>query len=78
MNIPTILGKEKIAANEVAFDIDGVIADTFRAFVQTARKHYGSRLTYDDITDYDFRNVIDFGEDSASEIEDLIDWDLGI
>ncbi|MDZ7698390.1 MAG: haloacid dehalogenase [Deltaproteobacteria bacterium] len=72
MNTPTTLGKAKIAANEVAFDIDGVIADTFRAFILAARKHYGSRLTYDDITDYDFRNVIDFDEHSANEIVEMI------
>jgi 5'(3')-deoxyribonucleotidase len=65
-------GKEKIEAREVAFDIDGVIADTFRAFIQTARRHHGSRLTYDDITDYDFRNIIDFDEDTADEIVDMI------
>lgn len=66
------LKEEKIAPTEVAFDIDGVIADSFGAFIQTARKYYGSRLTYNDVTDYDFRNVIDFDEATAHEIVDMI------
>ncbi|MFP3912780.1 MAG: 5' nucleotidase, NT5C type [Desulfobacteraceae bacterium] len=66
------LGAEKILPGEMAFDIDGVIADTFRAFVHTARKQYGSRITYEDITDYDFRRVIDFDPQMAERIVQMI------
>ena len=37
--------REKIAPGELAFDIDGVFADTFRVFVETA-KGYGVEVEY--------------------------------
>jgi uncharacterized HAD superfamily protein len=60
--------KNKIPPRELAFDIDGVFADTFRVFVETAQKDYGVRIEYEDITEYDFLSVIDMEEDIASEI----------
>ncbi len=66
------LEAEKILPGEMAFDIDGVIADTFRTFVHTARKQYGSRITYEDITDYDFRKIIDFDPQMADRIVQMI------
>lgn len=53
---------DKIAPRELAFDIDGVLADTFRVFVETAKKEYDIQVDYDDITEYDFRKVIDIDE----------------
>jgi hypothetical protein len=58
---------ERIAPNELAFDIDGVFADTFRVFVDTA-KGYGVSVEYEDITEYDFREVIDIDEETSNKI----------
>jgi uncharacterized protein len=60
--------KNRIPPRELAFDIDGVFADTFRVFVETAQKDYGVRIEYEDITEYEFLSVIDMEEDIASEI----------
>ena len=72
-------GIRKIRPAELAFDIDGVIADTFRAFVHTARKSYGVEIDYEAITDYDFKKVIDM-DDAASDaiIERILEDPLGI
>jgi hypothetical protein len=65
-------GLGKIPYNELAFDIDGVIADTFRAFVEAARSQYGIQVEYEDITEYDFRTVIDIDERTSYEIIEKI------
>ena len=65
-------GKRKISPRELAFDIDGVIADTFRAFVKTARDRYNVEIEYEAITDYDFRKVIDINEKASNEIIEMI------
>ena len=62
----------KIPPYELAFDIDGVFADTFRTFVETARKQYGIHIEYEDITEYDFRQVIDIDEKTSHEIIQMI------
>ena len=59
---------KKIPPRELAFDIDGVLADTFRVFVETARKQYRVPVTYEDITEYDFRKVIDIDREIAGNI----------
>jgi phosphoglycolate phosphatase-like HAD superfamily hydrolase len=58
----------KIAPYELAFDVDGVFADTFRIFVKTAREQYGIQVEYEDITEYNFREVIDIDEKTSYEI----------
>jgi uncharacterized HAD superfamily protein len=58
----------KILPKELAFDVDGVFADTFRVFVDTARNQYGIQVRYEDITEYDFRKVIDIDENTSQEI----------
>lgn len=62
----------KIPPNELAFDIDGVVADTFRALVEIAESQYGIRLQYDEITDYDFLSVLDIEEDIFNQIIGMI------
>jgi uncharacterized HAD superfamily protein len=57
-----------IPPDAIAFDIDGVIADTFRVFVDMARNEYGCRFTYEDITEYDFLTVLDMSERISNEI----------
>ena len=59
---------ERILPRELAFDVDGVFADTFKIFVETAREQYGIRVEYEDITEYDFRQVIDIDEKTSDEI----------
>jgi uncharacterized HAD superfamily protein len=58
----------RILPNELAFDVDGVFADTFKIFVETAREQYGLQVEYEDITEYDFREVIDIDEKTSDEI----------
>ncbi len=65
-------GTHKISPRELAFDIDGVIADTFRAFVNAARERYDIEIDYEAITDYDFRKVIDIDEGISNEIIEMI------
>ena len=65
-------GTRKISPRELAFDIDGVIADTFRAFIETARDGYNIEIDYEAITDYDFRKVIDIDEGTSNEIIEMI------
>lgn len=60
--------KNRIPPDKLAFDVDGVFADTFRIFVETARNEYGIDVEYEDITEYDFRKVIDIDEKTSNEI----------
>ncbi len=72
-------GQNKIPYNELAFDIDGVVADTFRAFVKVARSQYSVNLQYEAITDYDFMSVMDIKEDVFNEIiERVLEDPLGM
>jgi uncharacterized HAD superfamily protein len=59
---------DSILPRELAFDVDGVFADTFKIFVETAREQYGIQVAYEDITEYDFREVIDIDEKAIDEI----------
>lgn len=59
---------ENILPSELAFDIDGVLADTFRVFVETARKKYNVPVAYEDVTEYDFTKVIDIDLEIARGI----------
>jgi uncharacterized HAD superfamily protein len=52
----------QIRPEQIAFDIDGVVADTFRTFVRKARQEYGCQVRYQDITEYDFMKVIEIDE----------------
>ncbi|MBW2093438.1 MAG: haloacid dehalogenase [Deltaproteobacteria bacterium] len=61
-----------ISPRELAFDIDGVLADTFRVFVETARNQYHVQVAYEDITEYDFRKVIDIDIEIARDIIERI------
>lgn len=58
----------RILPNEIGFDVDGVFADTFSAFVEIASSRYGCRFSYEDITEYEFMNVIDIDERTSEEI----------
>lgn len=67
----------RILPGQIAFDIDGVIADSFRAFVRMAREDYGLDVSYEAITEYDFLKVLDMDVRIAREIIDrLLDFPL--
>jgi hypothetical protein len=69
----------KIAPKEIAFDVDGVFADTFQVFVEKARSDYGYRFGYEDITEYDFLKVLDMVEEESDAIvQTLLDRPLEI
>ncbi len=52
----------QIRPEQIAFDIDGVVADTFRTFVHKARREFGYQIRYQDITEYDFLKVVEIDE----------------
>ncbi len=58
----------RIHPEQIAFDIDGVVADTFRTFVHKAWRDYGCRVRYQDITEYDFMKVIKIDEELTLRI----------
>lgn len=66
--VTNLIEPMKIPPGEIAFDIDGVFADTFRVFVDMARRQYGYQFHYEDITEYDFKNVIEMDEQVSDEI----------
>lgn len=67
----------RIAPNEIAFDVDGVVADTFHLFVAKAHHDYGYRFEYEDITEYDFMTVLDMDPQASDAIiQTLLDHPL--
>ncbi|HDR14198.1 MAG TPA: haloacid dehalogenase [Desulfobacteraceae bacterium] len=62
---PGAPGSQRIAASDIAFDIDGVVADTFRSFVMLAEKEYGIKIHYEEITEYEFWKILDIDEETA-------------
>ncbi|MGC9325828.1 MAG: 5' nucleotidase, NT5C type [Desulfomonilia bacterium] len=62
----------QIVPHEIAFDFDGVVADTFRLFITLAKSQYNVEINYDDITDYEFLNVIRMDKEHALEIIDTL------
>jgi uncharacterized HAD superfamily protein len=68
-----------IHPDKLAFDIDGVFADTFRAFIGMAERDYGISIEYDEITEYDFWKVVDINETICREIiQRILDEPLGV
>jgi len=65
-----------IRPQEIAFDFDGVVADTFRHFVRLARDQYHYDISYEDITDYLFLNSVAMDKRHALEIIDILTNDL--
>ncbi len=58
----------KIKPNELAFDIDGVFADTIGAFIREARDRYGIIIRYEDITEYELMKSIKMDENTMIEL----------
>jgi 5'(3')-deoxyribonucleotidase len=58
-----------IDPRRVAFDIDGVIANTMQLFIDIAREVYGiTTVRYENITRYDLNTCLDIGPEIISEI----------
>ena len=58
-----------IKPGSIAFDIDGVVADTMSLFLEIGRDDYGIRhIGYDDITDYNLDECLDMDPDIIGEI----------
>jgi hypothetical protein len=67
----------RIAPHKIAFDVDGVFADTFHLFVAKARREYGYQFEYEDITEYDFTKVLEIEEKAGDAIiQSLLDSPL--
>ena len=68
-----------IQPHELAFDVDGVFADTFKVFIRMIRDKYNINVKYEDITEYDFWNVIEIDEAiSRKVLQDILDKPLQI
>jgi 5'(3')-deoxyribonucleotidase len=52
----------------LAFDIDGVVADTMSLFVEIARRDYQIHIRYEDITRYILEDCLDMDSRIISEI----------
>lgn len=57
----------------LAFDIDGVVADTMRLFLDIARREYDiTHIAYDDITHYMLEECLDMETDIIGKIIDKL------
>ncbi len=62
-----------INPGSVAFDFDGVVADTMRLFIKVARnEHQIDSLTYDGLTCYNLLECTDLDENTLIDIVDRI------
>ncbi|MCP4748211.1 MAG: haloacid dehalogenase [Desulfobacteraceae bacterium] len=58
-----------IQPSQIAFDIDGVIADTMQLFLEIAGKVHGiNHIRYTDITDYNLYECLDIDPDIIDDI----------
>jgi 5'(3')-deoxyribonucleotidase len=62
----------KIHPSQIAFDFDGVVADTFRLFVRLACSEYGIDIKYESITDYEFLNVVKMDRALAEKLIEIL------
>ncbi len=58
----------KIKPEEIAFDIDGVVADTIGAFLREAREKYGIFIKYEDIKEYELSKAVNMKEEILIEL----------
>jgi len=62
----------KIHPAKIAFDFDGVVADTFRLFVKLADSEFGIRINYESISDYNFLNVVKMDKALADKLIEIL------
>jgi uncharacterized HAD superfamily protein len=61
--------EKTIDPSDLAFDIDGVVADTMAVFVRLAQELYGfTRLTKEDLRQYDLRACLDLPLEIVDEL----------
>jgi len=58
----------KIKPNELAFDIDGVFADTMGAFIRKAKEDFHISIRYEDIREYDLKKALNMDEKIIMEL----------
>ncbi|HHO75741.1 MAG TPA: haloacid dehalogenase, partial [Deltaproteobacteria bacterium] len=61
-----------IPPSRIAFDFDGVVADTFRLFIQIAKSDYAVDIDYEMITSYEFIDVVNMNFEHATKIIDAL------
>ena len=70
---------DKILPCDLAFDVDGVFADSFRLFAETVRNDYGIFIEYEAITEYEFWKAMNIDEEICQEIvRKILDFPLEI
>lgn len=70
---------DKILPCDLAFDVDGVFADSFRLFAETVRDDYGISIEYEAITEYEFWKAMNIDEGICQEIvRKILDFPLEI
>ena len=69
-----------LSPETTAFDVDGVIADTMRLFMDIARESFGiDHLRYEDITTYHLDECLDLAPDTIEAIiRRILDGDHGL
>jgi len=74
-----MIGKPMIDPDTVAFDIDGVVADTMNLFLEIAREKYHiNSIRYEDITCYNLAECLDMELDIIDRIViELLDGNHG-
>lgn len=64
-----MLPQSPIQPHELAFDIDGVVADTMAVFVRLAHERYGLReMSQEDITCFDLRRCLDLDGEILNDL----------
>lgn len=58
----------RIRPKEIAFDIDGVVANTIGAFIKEAREKYGIVIRYEDIKEYELSKAVNMREEILIEL----------
>lgn len=53
----------RIDPRAIGFDVDGVVADTMRLFIDIARDDFGVEIAYEDMTCYDLGRCLDVEDD---------------
>ncbi len=61
-----------INPKDIAFDIDGVFADTMNLFLDIAKKEYDITIDYDSLTAYMLEECLDMNSDIIKDIIDRI------
>jgi len=61
--------EKTIEPSDLAFDIDGVVADTMAVFVRLAREHYGfTWLSMEDLRQYDLHACLNIARETVDEL----------